>query len=255
MKHLTITLLTSLLLAANSFAFDFSDQGTKQLNFKQIVKVKDADILAQADMEYFKIEEVSVTPVETPLIIDTEIRSTDPSSGGFDLGAIIAAGEKIIAFGKKVWEIVSAGKPSSTVNSGNVIHVLPQALAEDNLAFYSMSGWSMPKAKSYKVDYKNGWGSTVVSFVYTVVFQHSGMFEEKGQYLTGVKLVASNVKVNWGFSFESNVSLQSIANQGTLDSPVASAMITVNYHVSSIATDIKTEEAIFVNGRGEHLRY
>ncbi len=207
------------------------------------------------------ISEVTVEEVETEVIngeyfpnyVAAKEEKSAESLDKMDLGQIIIATDQLIALGKKIWTIVEAGKPVVNTNMAQPISVLPK-IEGDNIAFYNMEGWSTPKVKSYRVSYKNGFGSEVIAFTYTVYFQHGGSYEGKGQYLTSVNVEASEVYVSWGFKFDATSSLIGIANQGSVNNPVASATISVAYKATSWFSDVSTGESFFVNGRGELVK-
>ncbi|AYF44644.1 hypothetical protein BALOs_1644 [Halobacteriovorax sp. BALOs_7] len=170
-------------------------------------------------------------------------------SGAASLGQVFMTIDKFIALGQKIWKIVEAGKPVSNSSFAKAISVIPN-MDDPNSTFSSMSNWKMPIVRSFKVTYKNGFGSEVISFVYTVAFQYGGKYEGKGAYLTGLFVTASNISVSWGFNFNASSEVISIANQGSLDSPIASAMIKVNYKASSVLRSIDENDLFFVNGQG-----
>lgn len=220
------------------------------LEFSQDVLADANDLgLDKGDEDYYTIESITVTRLEDQdLIVDNKF---DPAS----LGQVIMSFERLIAFGKQVWEIVDAGRPVMNNDYMQPISVLPNN--EDGQAtFYSISGWSVPRAQTYRVEYKNGLGMTVISFDYTVSFQYDGQFEGKGAYLTGVDVSASNVAVSWGFSFNANSQLVTISNRGTLEDPIAGATLQINFNSSSVLREINSSERFHVSGNGElhHLR-
>lgn len=215
-----------------------------------------------ADMaKEWAISEVTVKEVETEIIngeyfpnyvIQKEAQQNE-AVDKMDLGQIIVVADQLIALGKKIWAIVEAGKPVTTTNFARPISVLPK-LEGDNIAFYDMEGWTAPTVKSYRVSYKNGFGSEVIAFTYTVYFQYAGTYQGKGKYLTSLNVEASEVYVSWGFKFDATSSLVGIANQGSSADPVASATISVAYKATSWFSDVSTGESFFVNGRGDLVK-
>ncbi|ATH07855.1 hypothetical protein BIY24_07795 [Halobacteriovorax marinus] len=200
------------------------------------------------DVDYHTISEITVEEVE----IGDELVWA-PQYKGFDknLGEIIMVVDKLIALGKKIWTIVEAGKPVVTVDMGKPISVLPKTDSGQLAAFYDMDSWSMPMARTYKVSFKNGFGSSVIGFDYTVNFQWGGRYEYKGAYLTGLNVQASNVSVSWGFNFDASSELVSIVNHGSRDNPVAGAAVRVKYTAKSVLREIKTSESFHVTGNGQ----
>lgn len=164
-------------------------------------------------------------------------------------GEIFMTIDKILALGQKIWKIVEAGRPVQSSSFAKPVSIIPN-LSDVNSTFSSMSNWKMPLVKSFKVSYRNGFGSEVISFIYTVVFQYGGKYEGKGAYITGLFVSASNISVSWGFKFDATSEIMSIANQGSVDSPVASAVVKIAYKVSSPLKAINESDIFYVNGDG-----
>jgi hypothetical protein len=169
------------------------------------------------------------------------------------LGQVILVVDQLLALGKKIWPIIQAGKPVVTSNFAPTISVLPRVngATSNEISFYEMENWSAPTQKSYKVSFKNGWGSEVISFVYTVAFQYNGSYQGKGRYITGLDVRASQISVSWGFEFNADSVLVNIANLGTQVSPVASATVRINYTAQSVLRTIQTSESFHVTGTGQ----
>ncbi|MCR9206507.1 MAG: hypothetical protein NXH75_18130 [Halobacteriovoraceae bacterium] len=200
------------------------------------------------DDPYFKIAKVTVTEIEAqPYLADEKFENKN-------LGAVIMTIEKLIALGTKIYDIVKKGKPVTNLSFAKPVSVLPQA-EDPNIAFNSMTGWSLPKARTYKIEYKNLLGMSVIGFDYTVYFQHSGQFEDKGAYITGLTVRASNVSVAWGFEFNASSSLETITNRGSRVNPTAGATMRINYSASSLLNSIQSSESFFVTGDGEMVKF
>lgn len=201
------------------------------------------------DDPYFQVEKVVVTEVETqPYIVEEKFTNNK------DLGTIIATIDKLIALGTKIYDIVKKGKPVVNMSFAKPVSVLPQT-EDPNVAFNSMSSWSLPTAKTYRVEYKNLLGMSVIAFDYTVYFQHGGQYEDKGAYITGLTVRASNVSVSWGFEFNASSSLETITNRGSRSNPIAAATMRINYQASSLLSDIQSSESFFVTGSGEMVKF
>lgn len=203
-------------------------------------------IHAQKNDPYFDIASVEVKEVEADLT-DKDVELV----GNKNLGAVIMQARELIAFGKEVWKIIEAGRPVSNNQAMQTITVLPKGEDGQTVDVLDMENWQLPKAKSYRVEYKNGFGMTVIGFTYTVVFQYGGSFEGKGKYLTGVNVMADDITVSWGFNFEAQSQLLSITNTGTKENPVAAATLTVKYRAKSVVRDISSSETFYVTGSGK----
>ncbi|EQC44207.1 hypothetical protein [Bacteriovorax sp. Seq25_V] len=220
-----------------------------QLTFANVSVTKIA--VNENNDPYFEISEIQVKELP-PLKANHEALDEQK----VDLKQIAMVIDGIIAIGKKIWPIIEAGKPVVDVNMGQGVSVIPFKKGDDlNATFMDMENWSAPVAKRYNVTYKNGFGAKVISFDYTVMFQHSGSFEEKGKYLTGVNVVASNISVAWGFDFKASTELVQISNHGSKDDRVAGATFKVNYTAETVFKTIQSADTFHVMGNGQLTKY
>lgn len=210
------------------------------------------------DDPYFKINAIQVTelPVDEAEVLYSDLENSGEKnlSTEKNLGQIIMTIDKLIALGTKIYDIVKKGKPVVNMNFAKPVSVLPNGESPQT-AFGQMSNWSAPTRRKYRVEYKNGFNMNVISFDYTVYFQHSGRYEGKGQYLTGVTVRASNVAVSWGFEFNASSELETISNRGSMDDPMAAATLRINYQASSILRDVQSSESFHVAGNGEVFKF
>ncbi len=164
------------------------------------------------------------------------------------LNSIFMDIDKLIAVGEKVISIIDAGKPVVT-NKPLIVSVLPKTNDKD-FAFSEMTNWSLPKTALFKVAYRNGWGSEVVTFNYSVSFQYNGNYNGKGKYLHGIRVTAKNINVSWGFDLSANSELLAISNIGSKENPVAAATVEINYTIKNQLKSISTAESFFMDGQG-----
>lgn len=167
-----------------------------------------------------------------------------------NIGQAIAIANELIALGERVYEIVKKGKPVLTTSYAP-ISVLPKDSSGNAVDIFQTSNWSMPKTRKVKLQYKNLYGASVVSFDYTVLFVHSGKYNGKGAYLTSVQVVPSNINVSWGFEFDATMKLVGLQNHGSVESPVAGAIVQMSYRASSVLKVIETNDQFHVTGRGQ----
>lgn len=173
-----------------------------------------------------------------------------------DLSKIALVIDGLIAIGKKIWPIIEAGRPVVDVNMAKGVSVIPFKNGDNyDATFYEMENWSMPKIRKYNVTYKNGFGSKVVSFDYTVHYQHSGSFNGKGKYLAGINVVASNISVAWGFNFQASSELIQISNHGSKENQIAGGTFRVNYTAKTVVKTISSSDTFHVNGLGELTKF
>jgi hypothetical protein len=157
----------------------------------------------------------------------------------------------LIAIGKKIWPIIEAGKPVINVTGmAQAMSVLPSMDGTfTNAQFTKMANWSAPKVGSYRVSFKNFYNVEVAGFTYTIYFQHNGTYQEKGKYITNLRIQASEVSAAWGFDFDASSELIGVSNVGTTENPVASAIVKVAYTTKGLNTR-RYEQSIYVDGAG-----
>lgn len=162
--------------------------------------------------------------------------------------------DSIIAIGKKIWPIIEAGRPViTTTGIMPSISVLPrlEGAADPKAPLYEMANWSLPKSKSYRVSYKNKFGSEVIGFTYTVYFQFNGSYKGVGKYVTNLAVQASEVYTSWGFNFDASSELVGISNVGTDESPVSAAIIRISYKGKGFLNEVRNSQSFYVDGNGE----
>lgn len=220
----------------------------KKLSFEQ--KILSHEKLNEFDEQYNTIASVEVREVG---MLEDVILDKD-SLQKANIGAVIMTVEKLLALGTKIWDIVKKGRPVVTMNFATPISVLPKT-DDPNSTFFDMENWSAPNFRKYKVEFKNLFGSVVVGFTYTVQFQHSGTYEGKGQYITGLSVNASDVAVSWGFEFDASSALITISNRGRRDNPLAAATVKIDYTAKSVLRQITSSESFHVTGNGQVSKF
>lgn len=201
-----------------------------------------AATLEKNDPAYL-IDSVTVTEVEPLTVSPTAELPTNP------LGEVIAVIDSLIALGKKIWPIIEAGRPVINNKLIPAISILPHIEGE-NPTLNNMSNWSVPKVRSYRVSFKNGWGSEVVGFTYTLYWQYNGAYKGVGKYVTNLKVQASEIYTAWGFNFDATSELIGISNVGGAEAPVASGIIQVAYTVKGMMNEVRSAQSFYVDGDG-----
>lgn len=163
------------------------------------------------------------------------------------LDSVIMVVDKLIAIGAKIIPTIEKGKAVVTNNSMAAVSVLPRLETIDPVV-HDMGNWSIPVTKHYKIAYKNGYGSEVVSFVYSVTYQYGGTYGGKGQYLTGIRASARQINIGWGFDLDASSQLVQISNVGTTEDVVAGATIEMTYTVKNWTRTITNAVSFFVAG-------
>ncbi len=197
---------------------------------------------------------VTVKEVETPSDVKAAIaaqvkahsvREAMVPAGAMndDLGAIDVALDQIINIGKKVWAVVSAGKPVM-----NVKFDFATAFPKGVTVASELHGFSDLQYKSYDYTGTNGFGMEVFKVQYTVVYQYGGSYAGKGKYIASASIVPQNVSVVWGYSLNMNVDNVSVSNLGTAESPVAGMNLMANIKVSTVLKAAEMNELFAVRG-------
>ena len=187
-------------------------------------------------------------PTKTP--DDSTTPSEQPK--GF-LDNIIMTVDKLVAVGEKIIPLIKSGQSVVTNTPMKAICVLPKSDGVDPVV-HEMGGWSIPVSKHYKITYKNGWGSEVVSFIYSVSFQYNGSTNGKGHYLAGVRSSATEINTSWGFDLDASSQLIQIANVGTQEDVIAGATIEMTYTVKNWTKNLTSIESFHVTGDGRFYK-
>ena len=219
------------------------------LPFIQVERIdKEIHEASTVDEEYHTIDSIEIEEMD----VDDVVVPYQSKFSGDSLGQIIMVVDKLIALGKKVWQIIEAGKPVVQTDF-TTIHVLPKG-DDPEVAFYKMEGWEAPQVKSYTIRAKNKFKSDVVTFQFHLLYQAGGKLDGKGHYLTGVNITPYNVEVAWGYSLDAKSSLIAISNRGTADNPVAGATLTMVYKIKTMLKEATSSATFHVTGRGEATR-
>ena len=197
------------------------------------------------------ISSVEVTRIESDPVIQHRLEL--PAIPGNPIDEVAMYIDGLIALGKKIWPIIEAGRPViTTTGILPAISVLPHLEGVDpKTEFYEMANWAAPKAQSYRVSYKNGFGKEVIGFNYTVFFQYGGDLNGVGKYITNLKVQASQIYAAWGFNFDASSELIGLANVGSKDQPVASAILSISYKAKGLINEVRNAQTFYVDGNGD----
>lgn len=171
-----------------------------------------------------------------------------PGSRGF-LDGVIMVLDKLVAIGEKIIPTIEKGRAVVTNNPMAAISVLPLSENKDPVV-HDMGGWSIPVAKHYNISFKNGMGTEVVSFVYSISYQYGGSQNGKGKYLTGIRASARKISVDWGFDLDATSQLIQISNVGTQANVVAGATLEMTYTVKNWTRLITNSVSFHITGEG-----
>ena len=230
---------------------DFKNISTMNSTVSQKIKIPGIDTSA-LDKTTPETTPAAPTVPAAPVAQVDPATPTPPQSKGF-FDSVIMIVDKLVAIGEKIAPIVKAGKSVVTNNPMSSISVLPRTDLKD-YAVYEMGGWSIPVSKHYRVTFKNGWGSEVVSFIYSVSFQYNGRANGKGQYLTGVRASAREIRTVWGFDLDASSQLIQISNVGTQENVIAGATLEMTYTVKNWTSTNTSSDSFHVTGDGQFYR-
>lgn len=236
-----------------------------QIKSRSVVELSDEDAMEFINenpaigVKVLKIPNIPPKPPEVPVntnVVQEAGGLVSAGSGGATaptptptgmLDSVIMIVDKLIAIGQKIIPTIEKGKAVVTNTSMAAVSVLPRLETIDPVV-HDMGNWSLPVTKHYKISYKNGLGSEVVSFVYSVTYQYGGTYGGKGKYLTGIRASARNINIAWGFDLDASSQLVQISNIGTTEDVVAAATIEISYTVKNWTRTITTIESFFVAG-------
>lgn len=269
-----LTKLTLAVLMVTQFSNTNVAEARPPKDFIHIYKTSDKEALMDP---YFQVKSYSIKELSdeealefngkdiaimdkgfvNPKIPDVPPTPPFPPMGPLDIpappaprGGIIMIIEQLIAIGQKIIPNIKEGRPVVTNNPMASISVLPRTDAKDTTV-HDMGGWTIPTSKYFRIAFKNGYGSEVVSFVYTISYQYNGNVNGKGKYLTGVRASARNISVQWGFDLDASSQLLQISNVGTQENIVAGATIEMTYTVKNWMKTISNSESFHITGDGK----
>jgi hypothetical protein len=165
-----------------------------------------------------------------------------------DLDQVNVILDKIINIGKKVWTLVENNKPVVNVVE-NTANAVPEGLKN----WLQLSGWQNPKSRVFRLDYKNLYGITVVSFSFRVLFTYGGGFNGKGHYVSSATIIPADLNVVWGYTFNAEVSVPNVVNAGTSEDPIGAIELRVKWGVKTVMKYNEMTASYFVRGDGQFV--
>jgi len=154
--------------------------------------------------------------------------------------------DKIINIGKKIWNVVLAGKPVVNLKT-DVATALPMGVTN----WTAMESWSAPRSKTVEVSYKNPYGMTVVSLRYQLIYLAGGSVNGKGKYIGYATIQPTHVSVLWGWTLNAQSSVPAVYNMGTADAPVAGMTLQLNWQVGTALNRRETAVNYAITGEGQ----
>jgi hypothetical protein len=198
------------------------------------------------------IGDVVVTEISDEVLVGNEsLRfanptvSTEPENAAAEVEAAAVIFDQIVNLGQKMWRLVEEGRPVVSTRWATA-----SALPEGIQNWFSMSGWDNPRARVYRVEYKNLYGITVVDFSFRVTYTAGGSFQGKGQYLSRVSVEPASVLVRWGYQFDATAEVANVVNVGSSSSPIGGMELLLRWKVSTVMNEVEQTASYFVRGDG-----
>lgn len=252
--------LTYVVTNEKSGATDFNPEGDR-MNFKiksvlALCSLVTALNLAHAnyDKDYLtiksvKVEEISDSSSKTKTIYERDVvDAAQLANGTQNLGEVIATANEIVALGERIYTLVDKGRPTNRLDY-SPISILPKVngVVADIL---DTEGWRAPVKRSYRIAWKNLYGMEVVIFKYSVIYSYGGTYNGKGAYLTAAQIIPDYSSVSFGFNFAASMKLVGLQNHGTKSSPIAGAVIQLEYTVNNILQSDTYSDTFHITGQG-----
>lgn len=163
---------------------------------------------------------------------------------GIDEADIIL--DKIINMGKKIWDIVVKGQAVLNIKV-DVATALPEGVN----CWNTLSNWSRPQGKAYRVTYKNKLGMEAIRFQYQVQWLPGGTVNGQGKYVGYAAIIPTDVYGLWGFKLNARSSVPAVFNVGSAKAPVGGMQMTMNWRVEGPFQKYEQAISYYVDGSGK----
>jgi hypothetical protein len=207
--------------AAPSHVQDASPEG------KMIVTQKEVETPSEV------IAQVTANLNKSVILRDVVPNPNKPNpgnGGGLGIGPIKIS--EIVNIGKQVWDIIKENRGVAEV-SVDFANGLPMGITN----VQELSGFSNLQFKSYQITGGDWINKECVKINYTLVHQYNGNYQGQGQYLSTVSVIPSKIEVSWGCKANFKVSSVMVSNVGTMEAPVANAIMMLELVMDSHTTD------------------
>lgn len=149
--------------------------------------------------------------------------------------------------GELIWKIITIGK--AVINAdNNTFNVLPTKCWMD------LTGWKKPVSKSVQMSYKNMLNKTVAQFQIKVTFVPGGQFKGKGQYLSGISIIAEEAWVQRLYQLDVSSFVYDIRNNGSQENPIASVELVLSWTFAGPFDIDKKSMTFVISGDGTIIR-
>lgn len=156
--------------------------------------------------------------------------------------------ESVLGFGKKAWDFVKDNKPTVEVTP-MLAHALPKGFKGN---WESMEGWRT-RVLGRVLKWGNFYGFDLVNFEYNLVYSYNGTLDGNGLYLSNVTVVAKDLQVRFiGINVKASTEIYGAHNAGTIESPIASIFVRVDYEVQAPYQNLRGSDLIEIRGDGTY---
>ena len=154
--------------------------------------------------------------------------------------------DRVISIGTKICKVVSDNRP--VVNAtGFKTAVLPAGATD----WRQLSEWKAPRARKFRITYKNLLGITVVDYTFRISYNFGGTVQGVGQYLANVQVETSDLNVLWGYKFNASAEGADAVNLGREGHPIAGQQVTIKWSVDTSLKHMQSASSYFIRGTGE----
>lgn len=213
-----------------------------------VVKKVNDDLIKEIVIEKVSVEELSAD--EADMIFTNDEDPVEDLIGS--IGEAILTGKvnpaSVVNVAQKAWVVLKQNEPVLNAKT-KTANALPEGLENWRL----LERWQAPRAETYKVQYKNLYGSNVVTLNYRLVYSYGGQAAGVGKYLTNVAIQYQQVEVTWGYILNAHVTVPQVLNMGTMADPVAGMEIMLNWNITTRPLSLKKGKystSFFVSGDG-----
>lgn len=223
-------------------------------------------VTKEMNEEYLTLASVEVAQVEVDVLnqevaerlsftdlqqVSRELSENNGNKGAnsvANVGQVIMIAKELVALGEGIYNLVQKGKPHNTTSYAP-ISVIPK-VGGVYVDIFETENWSMPRKNTYVITYKNLYGMEVVKFKYSVIYSYGGTYNGKGAYITSAIIVPDSIMTSFGFDFSATMKLNGIMNHGTKESPVAGAVLAMQYTVETFIQASLQTDSYHITGKG-----
>jgi|GEM_PF-5056642 len=144
---------------------------------------------------------------------------------------MLSKASRLVNLGQQVIQIIDRNRPVVRVDT-NYATAVPKEVTH----WTDMAGWRMGSSKLYEFTGYNALHMQVIHVVYRIHYAFGGSYNGVGKYLTGVSVEPVQIKVGYGYNFNSSCSVPpewiiNVSNDPA--KPVAAMKLKIQWHYQS----------------------